>query len=60
MRVGEIFIQGVIKKITCDTLEIAINLEYHIKLCLIKDPFVTKGPEKAISGYFEELLWKNR
>ena len=45
---------------TCDTLEIAIDLEYHTKLCPVKVPFVAKGPEKAISRYLEVLPLKNR
>ena len=38
-------------------LEIAIDLEYHMKLCPDKVPLVTKGPEKAISGYFPWKDW---
>ncbi len=44
---------------TCDTLEIVIDLEYT-ELCPVKVPFVAKGPEMAISRYFEVLPWKNR
>jgi hypothetical protein len=45
---------------TCDTLEITIDLEYHTKLALSQVPFVTYGPEKAFSGYFEVLPWNHR
>ena len=35
---------------TCDVLEIAIDLKYHPKLCQVK------CPEKAISGYFDASM----